>query len=147
MSNPENNQSQEGALPKPVVLKRLASGIAHKLFPPSTFPTNAPGDFSIDGERCRNFQICLKGSMGMLGRGEADNRKITYVVRQPITQEEFDTAVNFTMNCPLDAITYKGVIAHPEILERSEELSRESSQQQYLQEEREAQSGPLPDCG
>lgn len=128
-------------------LKRLIHGIASRLpsLPPEPDSSqyNAPGDFSVDVEACQNFGVCLPGSLGMLGRVEVDKATKTHFRRQPATEQELRRALNALLECPLNAIKYKGDPFHPEAVALYEGFRAE---EKYYQEEVAAERGPFPDC-
>ncbi len=118
-------------------LRRLVQNIEHKIFSPLE-DLDAPGDFAI--KDCANYQLCLEGSLGMLGRaadGKVDKR--TYVKRQPQSDGETLVALQLVDRCPVQSILYKGSSSHSEASAFSSELTR-------YQQENADQTGPFPDC-
>lgn len=138
---------QGSEIQPPRGLRRLIQGVTSHLpsFPAEIDPLqyNAPGDFSVDVEACQNFGICLPRSMGMLGHVEVDNLTKSNFRRQPANNQELDRALIAMLECPLNAIKYKGDAFHPEAMARYEEF-RENERLDL--EELNAERGPFPDC-
>ena len=74
--------------------------------------SNAPGDFSVETDKCMVMGLCLTAGSRNLGARESDLKK--YINRQPKDEAE-KTALMYALNlCPFSVIMYKGSVAHPE---------------------------------
>jgi len=76
------------------------------------YPNNTPGRFYVDGS-CIDCDQCRHHAPDFFVRNDREGH--SFVVRQPVTPEEFDICEEAANGCPTEAIGHDGVplLAHP----------------------------------